>query len=340
MAFAQFIHMQVGAMEGMKNNNGGNYNDNSCTNLKGGGGVVVGIEKNKQVGSRPQQEQLNCPRCNSSNTKFCYYNNYSLTQPRYFCKTCRRYWTEGGSLRNVPVGGGSRKHKKPLISSSSSSSKLNLPDLNPPPPPSTTLSSSSSPPPQNPKMLMQGGQDLNLAFPPPMMEKYDHHHGVMGIGIGIGLSTSSSSSSNSSSALELLRAGMVNNSRVLNNNNNNNGHPILMMPNSNGNYNASSLFPSGFTYNHQYPMQEVKPTSSLGFSVIDHPHPQAQAQLVHHHQEDHHISGRLLFPFGDVKQNIPPETTHHHEVEQNKEQGNINSASTGFWNGMIGEGSW
>ncbi|EEF39024.1 hypothetical protein RCOM_0716180 [Ricinus communis] len=54
--------------------------------------------------SRPQ-EQLNCPRCNSTNTKFCYYNNYSLTQPRYFCKTCRRYWTEGGSLRNVPVGG-------------------------------------------------------------------------------------------------------------------------------------------------------------------------------------------------------------------------------------------
>ncbi|PPD67545.1 hypothetical protein GOBAR_DD35577 [Gossypium barbadense] len=51
-------------------------------------------------------EQLNCPRCNSTNTKFCYYNNYSLTQPRYFCKTCRRYWTEGGSLRNVPVGGG------------------------------------------------------------------------------------------------------------------------------------------------------------------------------------------------------------------------------------------
>ncbi|KAL0394516.1 UNVERIFIED_CONTAM: Dof zinc finger protein 1 [Sesamum latifolium] len=41
--------------------------------------------------SRPQREQaLNCPRCNSTNTKFCYYNNYSLSQPRYFCKTCRR----------------------------------------------------------------------------------------------------------------------------------------------------------------------------------------------------------------------------------------------------------
>lgn len=51
----------------------------------------------------------NCPRCGSCNTKFCYYNNYSLTQPRYFCKGCRRYWTKGGSLRNVPVGGGCRR---------------------------------------------------------------------------------------------------------------------------------------------------------------------------------------------------------------------------------------
>ncbi|XP_028777580.1 dof zinc finger protein DOF3.5 [Neltuma alba] len=54
----------------------------------------------------------NCPRCGSCNTKFCYYNNYSLTQPRYFCKGCRRYWTKGGSLRNVPVGGGCRKTRR------------------------------------------------------------------------------------------------------------------------------------------------------------------------------------------------------------------------------------
>lgn len=53
-----------------------------------------------------------CPRCGSSNTKFCYYNNYSLTQPRYFCKGCRRYWTKGGSLRNIPVGGGCRKARR------------------------------------------------------------------------------------------------------------------------------------------------------------------------------------------------------------------------------------
>ncbi|XAR66483.1 hypothetical protein NMG60_11012743 [Bertholletia excelsa] len=59
-----------------------------------------------------QQQQLKCPRCDSSNTKFCYYNNYSLSQPRHFCKACKRYWTRGGTLRNVPVGGGCRKNKR------------------------------------------------------------------------------------------------------------------------------------------------------------------------------------------------------------------------------------
>ncbi|KAL8197943.1 hypothetical protein R6Q57_030057 [Mikania cordata] len=56
-------------------------------------------------------QKLRCPRCDSSQTKFCYYNNYNLTQPRHFCKTCRRYWTKGGALRNVPIGGGCRKNK-------------------------------------------------------------------------------------------------------------------------------------------------------------------------------------------------------------------------------------
>uniref|UniRef100_A0A5B7ABA4 Dof zinc finger protein n=1 Tax=Davidia involucrata TaxID=16924 RepID=A0A5B7ABA4_DAVIN len=62
-----------------------------------------------------------CPRCESTNTKFCYFNNYSLTQPRHFCKTCRRYWTRGGALRSVPVGGGCRRNKRSKGSSSSKS---------------------------------------------------------------------------------------------------------------------------------------------------------------------------------------------------------------------------
>ncbi|KAK8617128.1 hypothetical protein V6N13_117095 [Hibiscus sabdariffa] len=57
-------------------------------------------------------QALKCPRCDSLNTKFCYYNNYNLSQPRHFCKSCRRYWTKGGILRNVPVGGGCRKAKR------------------------------------------------------------------------------------------------------------------------------------------------------------------------------------------------------------------------------------
>ncbi|OWM66291.1 dof zinc finger protein DOF3.4-like [Punica granatum] len=59
-----------------------------------------------------QQEQLPCPRCDSTNTKFCYYNNYNFSQPRHFCKSCRRYWTRGGTLRDIPVGGGTRKNSK------------------------------------------------------------------------------------------------------------------------------------------------------------------------------------------------------------------------------------
>ncbi|XVF20066.1 hypothetical protein REPUB_Repub11eG0166200 [Reevesia pubescens] len=70
----------------------------------------------------PQPEAaLKCPRCESTNTKFCYFNNYNLTQPRHFCKTCRRYWTRGGALRNVPVGGGCRRNKKSKSSSAKSS---------------------------------------------------------------------------------------------------------------------------------------------------------------------------------------------------------------------------
>lgn len=67
---------------------------------------------------QPPEETLKCPRCDSLNTKFCYFNNYSLTQPRHFCKTCRRYWTKGGALRSVPIGGGCRKNKKFKSSSS------------------------------------------------------------------------------------------------------------------------------------------------------------------------------------------------------------------------------
>ncbi|KAL6012544.1 hypothetical protein ACLOJK_003033 [Asimina triloba] len=84
-----------------------------------GGGAVEGSSSSSS--SSEQQQNLRCPRCDSSNTKFCYYNNYNLTQPRHFCKTCRRYWTKGGALRNVPIGGGCRKSKSVSVSSAGKS---------------------------------------------------------------------------------------------------------------------------------------------------------------------------------------------------------------------------
>ncbi|XP_072989457.1 cyclic dof factor 1-like isoform X1 [Typha latifolia] len=70
------------------------------------------ITSNSSEKARKKPENLlPCPRCKSANTKFCYYNNYNISQPRHFCKNCQRYWTSGGSIRNVPVGAGRRKSK-------------------------------------------------------------------------------------------------------------------------------------------------------------------------------------------------------------------------------------
>lgn len=71
-----------------------------------------------------QSEPLNCPRCDSTNTKFCYYNNYNKSQPRHFCKTCKRHWTKGGTLRNVPVGGGRKNKRKTSNAAGKTASKV------------------------------------------------------------------------------------------------------------------------------------------------------------------------------------------------------------------------
>ncbi|XP_009765174.1 dof zinc finger protein DOF5.6-like [Nicotiana sylvestris] len=104
----------------------------------------------------PHDHSIKCPRCDSTHTKFCYYNNYSLSQPRYFCKTCRRYWTKGGTLRNIPVGGGCRKNKKV------SSKKSNIETANN----------------QNPT-------DLQLSFPDQMLA-FSHHHFMSSNNFGLG----------------------------------------------------------------------------------------------------------------------------------------------------------
>lgn len=70
---------------------------------------------------QPETTLLKCPRCGSNNTKFCYYNNYNKTQPRHFCKSCKRHWTKGGTLRNVPVGGGRKNKRTKQVSKTTSS---------------------------------------------------------------------------------------------------------------------------------------------------------------------------------------------------------------------------
>lgn len=118
--------------------------------------AVIEKQKALEKKAKPQKEEaLNCPRCYSINTKFCYYNNYSLAQPRYFCKTCKRYWTEGGCLRNIPEGG--RKNKKSSLSSSNSSSSTSTKNIK-----LTELITPDNCT-QNPKIY--DGQDLNVTFP-------------------------------------------------------------------------------------------------------------------------------------------------------------------------------
>ncbi|KAL1080756.1 hypothetical protein V6Z11_D09G015200 [Gossypium hirsutum] len=75
-------------------------------------------DEDRNETSNPEEKTLKklnkvlpCPRCNSMDTKFCYYNNYNVSQPRHFCKNCQRYWTAGGTMRNVPVGAGRRRSK-------------------------------------------------------------------------------------------------------------------------------------------------------------------------------------------------------------------------------------
>ncbi|GJR17173.1 retrotransposon protein, putative, unclassified [Tanacetum coccineum] len=73
----------------------------------------VNDEDDQTLANKRPDKIIPCPRCKSMDTKFCYFNNYNVNQPRHFCKGCQRYWTAGGALRNVPIGAGRRKAKPP-----------------------------------------------------------------------------------------------------------------------------------------------------------------------------------------------------------------------------------
>ncbi|XP_062074663.1 dof zinc finger protein DOF4.6 [Humulus lupulus] len=284
-----------------------------------------GCSLERKTTTRPQKEQaLNCPRCNSTNTKFCYYNNYSLTQPRYFCKTCRRYWTEGGSLRNIPVGGGSRKNKRTSSSSPSSS------------PSSSKITASRLPDLVHPHLQqhqLSQAQDLNLGFPPMINNNsIEKHHISPSSNTSPTSTTTSTTTTNNNtpttttthfSALELLN-GLT--SRGFNS-----FLPIPVPdPNSNSVYNTS-----GFPL-----VPEFKP--SLNFSLdglgIGSTTAAAYGSLPSVHDQNNtssSSSGRLLFPFEDLKQVSNANSAGIIDQDNNKEQGD----STGYWTGMLG-GGW
>ncbi|XP_023728376.1 dof zinc finger protein 1 [Lactuca sativa] len=285
-------------------------------------GVVKSMEEKKSI--RPQKPQaLNCPRCNSAHTKFCYYNNYSLSQPRYFCKTCRRYWTEGGSLRNVPVGGGSRRNKRSSSSSSSAvpsaaaSISKNQHQMMMAPPAQSMIT------PQNPSsktMILgqgigsqgQGGQDLNL--------------GYTNISLQFGSlpfnPNTTSTSSTQFSAMEFLKSGFADPREVMMN-----SLPNTMIMNSPAglNFSLDGFENGGGNYHH---------------------HPQGGGSGVSNHQATMSTitttagtsaNARVLFPFEDLK---PISTSNSDLLEATRGQGESSSGYWGTGSGGLGGGSW
>lgn len=288
--------------------------------------------------ARPQKEQaFSCPRCNSTNTKFCYYNNYSLTQPRYFCKTCRRYWTEGGSLRNVPVGGGSRKNKR------SSSSSLSGPSSSANSTTSTSLLTTSAfhssiENPNSKKLAVQQNpkfHDLNLGFPNLVGDYGDRLHQFqsmnmnmnmnmnmsMGMNMGgISNNPSSSSSTNadvnanaalSVSAMEVLRSS----SGILN--------PFVPLPIVHEHESSAVVYP------RPSPSGPSGPSRGGGGGGFDQNNVQDGAG-------GSAGDSRLLFPFENLRQVSSTNPSEHHEFDQStRGQGGDSSA---FWNGAMGGG--
>ncbi|KAK7269023.1 hypothetical protein RIF29_21738 [Crotalaria pallida] len=280
---------------------------------------------------RPQKEQaLNCPRCHSTNTKFCYYNNYSLTQPRYFCKTCRRYWTEGGTLRNIPVGGGSRKSNKRSSSNSNNNSSTTSCSSPPPlPPPNKKVPDLVSI--QNPKV--HDARDLNLTFDRNIMPELlvqQNNKSTLSPSISSTITTTSAtnttaaSTSHHLSALELLTGiTTTSGSRGLMSS----FMPVHVPVAAGGD-------PNSVYTTCGYPFQDfIKPTLSFSLDGM------IGGNLLHGSSSSlQENSGRLLFPFEDLKQVASTNMDHKNNNNEEQQHGDSNG---GYWTGMLGEGgSW
>ncbi|KAK9145684.1 hypothetical protein Sjap_005587 [Stephania japonica] len=366
MDTAQWPVQEIGLMKPMEEIIIPNNNNNACSSRVPTTATTTTtshVLDQKIRATRPQKEQqaLNCPRCNSTNTKFCYYNNYSLTQPRYFCKTCRRYWTEGGSLRNVPVGGGSRKNKRTSSSSTTTPSTTTMATA------MTTTSKSSSHDENPNKVMINEGQDLNLGF--PLSQDYHHHHQRVvhefvdqlpnidhqNNNNNSSCSTASCTTTSSSiSALDLLRSTGIASRGLMSS---------LMMPMpsvipdiniNNTVYSSSSSLSSpqlGFA------LQDFKPTLNFGIDGLG--LGESYGGLVQGVNQASGTNGRLLFPFEELKPstinaNATTTTTTTTEAaakaatnsddqyEQHiSNRGVQGESANGYWSGMLGgHGSW
>ncbi|KAK1378719.1 hypothetical protein POM88_025463 [Heracleum sosnowskyi] len=94
---------------------------------------------------KPEPNQK-CPRCYSSDTRFCYFNNKNTSQPRYICKNCKKFWTQGGHVRNILSNGreGQMKDARDSSSSGGSAKESRLTAISPPTQPLTIVSSGGS----------------------------------------------------------------------------------------------------------------------------------------------------------------------------------------------------
>ncbi|PIN14458.1 hypothetical protein CDL12_12919 [Handroanthus impetiginosus] len=216
---------------------------------------------------RPQKEQaLNCPR---------------------------RYWTEGGSLRNVPVGGGSRKNKRSSSTTTASISTTNINSIS-----SKKLISSQSFSPQNPKI--QQGHDLNLAYNPSC-----YNGTVSEFHVSLPFGTTNSSSSNSSHIPILGNLSSFMSSET-------NSVP----------YNSSSL---NFI--------DFKPNLGFSLDGLENGYGNIQGVEDHHHHHHHHhntnTSRSFLFPFEEL--NKPVSTNDQFEAhEDHRVQGEANGYWNGM----------
>ncbi|CAA7031953.1 unnamed protein product [Microthlaspi erraticum] len=310
--------------------------------------------------ARPEKDQaLNCPRCSSLNTKFCYYNNYSLTQPRYFCKDCRRYWTEGGSLRNIPIGGGIRKNKRSSsISNSSSPSKKSLfANKDTPPPPLPHVNPkiggvNANEPAKDPNLAFSQGfgnahevKDLNLAFSQGFGMAHHHlHQQHQNIPEFLQVLPNNMKNNNplvsTSSALELL--GISNSSS-----NSSNSRPaFLPFPNI---HDSSISYTPASGFGLSYPQFQDFMRPALGFSLDG----GYGGDPLHQEEGSSGTTtatnnGRGLLPFESLKHPVPSSSRstnsggngdgNGNDHEHEKEEGEADQ-SVGFWNGMLSTGA-